>query len=72
MGICSNRGISVAILPVMAENLSLIKTGPGVASSIPTWSHTLVEIDHEIISTAILFHPADSRTVTKVCARSTG
>ena len=22
---------------------------PGVASSIPAWSHTLVEIDHEII-----------------------
>ena len=27
---------------------------PGVASSIPAWSHTLVEIDHEIISTVIL------------------
>ena len=30
---------------------------PGVASSIPAWSHTLVEIDHEIISTVILFLP---------------
>ena len=27
---------------------------PGVASSIPVRSHTLVEIDHEIISTVIL------------------
>ena len=27
---------------------------PGVASSIPTQSHTFVEIDQEIISTAIL------------------
>ena len=27
---------------------------PGVASSIPTRSHTFVEIDHEIISTVIL------------------
>ena len=27
---------------------------PGVASSIPAWSHTFVEIDHEIISTVIL------------------
>ena len=26
----------------------------GVASSIPAWSHTFVEIDHEIISTVIL------------------
>ena len=27
---------------------------PGVAISIPPWSHTFVEIDHEIISTVIL------------------
>ena len=27
---------------------------PGVTSSIPAWSHTFVEIDHEIISTVIL------------------
>ena len=27
---------------------------PGVASSIPVWSHTFVEIDHEMISTVIL------------------
>ena len=26
----------------------------GVASSIPAWSHTFVDIDHEIISTIIL------------------
>ena len=26
---------------------------PGVASSVPVRSHTLVEIDHEMISTAI-------------------
>ena len=36
---------------------------PGVASSIQTPSHTFTEIDHEIISTAILLHPADSRRV---------
>ena len=29
---------------------------PGVAISIPVRSHTVVEIDHEIISTAILLH----------------
>ena len=36
---------------------------PGVASSIPAPFHTFVEIDHEIISTAILFPSADSRRV---------
>ena len=30
---------------------------PGVASMIPARSHTLVEIDHEIISTVILSLP---------------
>ena len=34
-----------------------------VASSIPAWSHTFVEIDHELISTAILLLSADSRRV---------
>ena len=33
---------------------------PGVVSSIPGQSHTFVEIDHEIISTAILLPSADS------------
>ena len=32
---------------------------PGVASSIPARSHTLVEIDHEIISTVILLSSAE-------------
>ena len=27
---------------------------PGFTSSIPAWSHTLVDIDHEIIITVIL------------------
>ena len=45
----------------------------GVASSIPAWSHTFAEIDHEIIYTFLL-PSADSRTQLqmKVCARSTG
>ena len=33
---------------------------PGVTSSIPTQSHTFVEIDQEIISTVILLPSADS------------
>ena len=36
---------------------------PGVVSLIPAWSHTLIEIDHEIISTAILLPSSDSRRV---------
>ena len=38
---------------------------PGVASSIPAWSHTFVEIDHEIISTVIL--PPSAESFKKVC-----
>ena len=49
---------------------------PGVASLIPTQSHTFVEIDHEIVSTVILLPSADSfkkgccQLQAKVCARS--
>ena len=51
---------------------------PGVASSIPARSHTFVEIDHEIVSIAILLPSAESfkkgfcQLQAKVCARSTG
>ena len=50
---------------------------PGVASLIPAWSHTFVEIDYEIISTAILLPSAESfkkdccQLQAKICARST-
>ena len=50
---------------------------PGVRSSIPAWSDTFVEIDHEIISTVILFPSTESvkkvccQLQAKVCARST-
>ena len=36
---------------------------PEVTSLILSWSHTFVEIDHEIISTPILITSADSRRV---------
>ena len=51
---------------------------PGVGSSIPARFHTFLEIDHEIISTVILFPSAESfkkgccQLQAKVCARSTG
>ena len=44
----------------------------------PAWSHTFVEIDHEIISTVILLPSADSfkkgccQLQAKVCAQITG
>ena len=61
----------------LATNAYVI-ADPGVASSIPAWAHTLVEIDHETISTVILLPFADSfkkgccQLQAKVCARSTG
>ena len=51
---------------------------PVVASSIPVRFHTLVEIDHEMISTFILLPSADAfkkgccQLQAKVCARITG
>ena len=51
---------------------------PGVASSIPARYHTIVEIDHEIISTVILLPSADlfkkgcCQLQAKVCAQITG
>ena len=50
-----------------------LTTDPGVAIPIPARSHTFVEIDLEIISTAFLLPSADSRRVgcqlqAKVCA----
>ena len=55
-----------------------LSADPGVASSIPVWSHTFVEIDHEIISAAIFLPSADlikkgcCQLQAKVCAQITG
>ena len=79
-------GFSVNTLPPgrVAQSVTCLATNacltaiPGVASSIPAWSHTFVEIDHEIISTVILLPSADSfkkgccQLQAKVCARITG
>ena len=43
------------------QNVTLdLQSDTGVASSIPARSHTLVEIDHELISTAILLPSSDA------------
>ena len=39
---------------------AFLTADPGVVSSIPARSYTFVEIDHEIISTVILLHSAES------------
>ena len=51
----------MAILPGnVAQSVTCLATDvsvtadPGVASSIPAWSHTFMKIDHEIISAVIL------------------
>ena len=72
---CIKRpGQSVTCLATDAS----LTADPGMASSIPARSHTFMEIDHEIISTVILFPSAESfkkgccQLQAKVCARSTG
>ena len=56
-------------MPVCIDQLVTCLTADPVDTSlILAWSNTFVEIDHEIISTAILLPSSDS----KVCARSTG
>ena len=43
---------------------------PGVASLIPAWSHTFVEIDYEIISTVVLLPYAESEGLLSVTSES--
>ena len=47
----------------IAQLVTCLAADPGVVSSIPALSHTLVEIDYEMISTVILLPSADSRRV---------
>ena len=70
-------GLIVQKVTCLATDASLT-ADPGVKSSITAWSHTFVEIDHEIISTVILLPSAESfkkgfcQLQVKVSARSTG
>ena len=47
----------------VAQSVTCLASDSGVVSLIPAHSHTLVEIDYEIISKAILLPSADSRRV---------
>ena len=51
---------------LIAQLVMYLNADPGIASLIPAWSQTFVEIDYEIISTAILLTSADSRRLV-VC-----
>ena len=71
------RGHVAQSVMCLAKDESLI-ADPGVVSSILAWSHSFVEIDHEIISTVILLPSTESlqsgccQLQGKVCAQSTG
>ena len=71
------RLICTFVFTCLATDASLT-ADPGVASLIQAWSHTFVEIDHEIISTVILLTSTESvdkcccQLQVKVCAQSTG
>ena len=54
------------LLDPVPQSVTCLTADPGVASSAPAPSHTFAEIDLEIISTAILFHSADSRMVVAI------
>ena len=47
----------------LVQSGTCLTADPGVASLIPAWSHTFMEIDHEKNSTAILLPSSDSRRV---------
>ena len=61
---CNDVYLCNQILPGhVAQSVPCLTADTGVASLIPARSTTFVEIDHEIISTAILLPSTDSRMV---------
>ena len=78
MTLDSCNAFTVTVTPQNLATDASLTADPGVASSIPTRSHTFVEIGHEIISTVILLPSAESfkkgccQLQAKACARSTG
>ena len=71
------EGRVAQLVTCLATDASLA-ADPEVANTIPAQSHTVVEIDNEIISTVIRLPSAESfkkgccQVQAKVCARSTG
>ena len=54
-------GVAQSVTGLTAD--TCLTADPGVASSIPALSHLFIEIDHVIISMAILHPSADLRRV---------
>ena len=57
------RSSSTGMNSSIAQSVMCLTADPGVVSSIPIQSHTFLEIDREIISTAFLLPSAYSRRV---------
>ena len=56
----------------IAQSEARLIADPGVVSSIPARSHTLMEIDREIFSTKIIHLPLTQELQAKLCAQSSG
>ena len=53
----------------LAQSVMCLTADQGVASSITAWSHTFVEIDHEIISAARYVSDCRSRVMSSIPVR---
>ena len=49
-----NKKLHIQSPGLIAQSVASLTVVPGVTSSIPAQSHTLMEIDHEIISMVII------------------
>ena len=66
--VCQRDFLNISTPGRVAQSVTCLATDayltltadPGVASSIPSWSHIFVEIDHEITSTVIFLPSAES------------
>ena len=61
--------VDIYIPDRVAQSVICLTADPGVVSLMSARSYTFVEIDHEIISTAILLPSAVSRKVVVSCKR---
>ena len=65
-----NMRTEISLPDPVAQSVGSLTAEPGVASLIPTGSHTLVEIDHEIIYIIILFLPLIQEGLLSVTSES--
>ena len=65
---CALYKADTVLLEVL--HLTLLTADPGVASLIPAWSYTFMEIDHEIISMIIFLLPLIQEGLLSVTSES--